>query len=46
MPSPMQLKPTIEKGGMVMKAVTSQHEEALALTGRKLVKRLLELMSN
>jgi hypothetical protein len=33
MPPPMQLQ--VNKGGIVLKAVTSQHKEALALTGRK-----------
>lgn len=35
MPSPMQLKPTIEKGGMVMKAVTARDPESLRLVGVK-----------
>lgn len=35
-PTPtMTTAPSFERGGMVMKAVTSQHAEALELTGRK-----------
>ena len=32
---PMAVTPSFERGGLVMKAVTSQHAEALELTGRK-----------
>jgi len=32
---PMTVAPSFERGGLVMKAVTSQHTEALELTGRK-----------
>jgi len=32
---PMAVSPSFERGGLVMKAVTSQHTEALELTGRK-----------
>jgi len=34
-PPSMSVTPSFEKGGLVMKAVTSQHTEALELTGRK-----------
>ncbi len=34
-PPSMSVAPSFEKGGLVMKAVTSQHAEALELTGRK-----------
>lgn len=32
---PMVVTPSFERGGLVMKAVTSQHKEALELTGRR-----------